>query len=915
MSANVHVPTPPKRVKVYEQIKDEWTDKGTGYCSGEITPDSNEPYIIVRSEENRHEILLKEHIRGEIQFQKQQDSLIVWSNGSNTELALSFQEADGCMKILDFLVFVQKTLAQHISITIITNTDDGEISELIAGPVFFPPDPCVGNLADVHTAIVHLVSFQFSREPLCAFLTGTDYLKKLALVFDQAEAARNLDELHKLCYIIKLLFGLNDCKIVERLIEDGVVIGTIGALEYDPAFPIYKANHRQYFDPKEIFREVIPINDPDVRIKIKQTYRLHFLKDVLARLFEESTISMITSMIYFNQMSVVIALQNSDYFQRLFEIYQGPSSKSKVEQRREGVRFIHSMFFVTKGFQPHQKKLTFSILVEKGMFPQIEFAVADSDRSIRMLGTELLTAMIELDPILLRSYAKSQTENNTNPDNQFTLMDTLVDQFINDSDIGLKFQTLECLKCMLDNPLCNPAILGSYDDNFLTRRIPENTTNLLITKFYERCGKKIFSVLKARAIDQNATTKTTTTATNGLAPPAQRTLYEHVCDLVSFCIRMHGDKCWVCSVEEGAWPGIAALIRGHGSHTVQIAALRTLRQTLAVKYQAYGPELIRSGCIDAIIDVLLKMGNRNNLVNSVCLELLNTIKNLDIYLNAPQISFDPNSVGAYLVKTRRNDLREKLAFAGTAQQLVETVDVLEEAAIAAANGSVPEEVAEAAAAATEIAAREATVAAAIVAAAAMEEAAAVKAMENAASAAAAAASAAAAAITTTAPTIVIASPSPTSPTSPTPPVSVSSSDYCSENNIFTTAEAIASAAATAVASGTGEQPPRFQPGQNLGTQHPEYFAIAATGEFKPSLVPYGDDDEDEDEDEEDDEDEENEEETEEQEEQTPRVIHNSEQFGSRSKVQKSPLKRKECDTPPEPRKTIQEDEPSIECSL
>lgn len=208
MNSEVHIPTSPKRVKVYELCKDEWTDKGTGYCSGEIINNSD-PFIVVRNEDNRNEILLKEYIKGEIHFQKQQETLIVWSLPDKNDMALSFQEPDGCSIVCDFLVFVQKSLAQQISIVVVTSTEEGELSEMIAGPINFPPEPHVGNLADVYEAITHLVVYQFSRESLCAFLIGTDFVKKLVAIFDHAESSHNLSELHNLCRIIKILCMYN----------------------------------------------------------------------------------------------------------------------------------------------------------------------------------------------------------------------------------------------------------------------------------------------------------------------------------------------------------------------------------------------------------------------------------------------------------------------------------------------------------------------------------------------------------------------------------------------------------------------------------------------------------------------------------------------------------------------------------
>lgn len=203
MSLNINIPTPPRRVKVYELCNDEWTDKGTGFCSGEVT--NERAYITVRNEDNRNEILLRMHVAGEIQYHKQQETLIVWSEVGKNDMALSFQEADGCSIVCDYLVFVQRNFATKISIMVVTTTEEGDFSELIAGPLIYPPSPTCDNLEDVVEALSQLMAYQFARESVCLFITETDYAHQLVQVFNKAEELERLSDLHKLCRVMKLL--------------------------------------------------------------------------------------------------------------------------------------------------------------------------------------------------------------------------------------------------------------------------------------------------------------------------------------------------------------------------------------------------------------------------------------------------------------------------------------------------------------------------------------------------------------------------------------------------------------------------------------------------------------------------------------------------------------------------------------
>ncbi|KAF3164429.1 Platinum sensitivity protein [Orbilia oligospora] len=90
-------PTQPRRVKVYELRNNDWFDRGTGYCTGQVLND--EPHIQVKSEEEEDRLLLETRIVKDDGYQKQQETLIVWTEPNGTDMALSFQEPEGCAAI------------------------------------------------------------------------------------------------------------------------------------------------------------------------------------------------------------------------------------------------------------------------------------------------------------------------------------------------------------------------------------------------------------------------------------------------------------------------------------------------------------------------------------------------------------------------------------------------------------------------------------------------------------------------------------------------------------------------------------------------------------------------------------------------------------------------------------------------
>jgi protein phosphatase 4 regulatory subunit 3 len=87
-----------RRVKLYElSPTSAWDDMGTGYC------DIKNNKLIVISEENDCILLSTEIIPQDV-YQRQVETLIVWTELDGRDLALSFQNQQDCTEI--WLAFV-----------------------------------------------------------------------------------------------------------------------------------------------------------------------------------------------------------------------------------------------------------------------------------------------------------------------------------------------------------------------------------------------------------------------------------------------------------------------------------------------------------------------------------------------------------------------------------------------------------------------------------------------------------------------------------------------------------------------------------------------------------------------------------------------------------------------------------------
>jgi protein phosphatase-4 regulatory subunit 3 len=96
-----------RRVKLYAlNVDRQWDDRGTGHVSSSYVERLKGMSLLVKAESDGS-LLLESRILEDTAYQKQQETLIVWSEGDNYDLALSFQEKAGCDEIWAKICSVQ----------------------------------------------------------------------------------------------------------------------------------------------------------------------------------------------------------------------------------------------------------------------------------------------------------------------------------------------------------------------------------------------------------------------------------------------------------------------------------------------------------------------------------------------------------------------------------------------------------------------------------------------------------------------------------------------------------------------------------------------------------------------------------------------------------------------------------------
>ena len=338
----------------------------------------------------------------------------------------------------------------------------------------------------------------------------------------------------------------------------------------DPDFPEHKANHRRYLQDPSRFKEVVPIQDVAIKKKIHSTWRLLYLKDVvLARILDDPTFSVLNSLIFFNQVDVISHLQsNTAYLEELFGIIDTPTESAK--RKKDAVEFIQQCCAVAKSLQVPARTTLYSNFIQHGLLRVITFALSNKNAAVRVAGTDILVAMIDHDPNMVRAYIfKSINEKQT------PLTDTLIELLLVEVDLGVKAQAADAIKVLLEPqtpppPPQEPMVRqnGEYLSKLRSTAPTNPQTESFIQNFYDKSANKLFQPLKD--LENKA-------SLNDLSFQ-EVSLYIHLVEIIMFLIRLHLFRSKYFIFTEGLATRIAQLLSCPQKH-LQLSTQFTLLRT------------------------------------------------------------------------------------------------------------------------------------------------------------------------------------------------------------------------------------------------------------------------------------------------------------------------------------------------
>lgn len=234
---------------------------------------------------------------------------------------------------------------------------------------------------------------------------------------------------------------------------------------------------------------------------------------VLARILDDPTFGVLNSLIFFNQVDIISHLQNNPgYLEQLFGIIDSPTAD--IKRKRDAVGFIQSCCAIAKSLQVTPRATLYTNFINHGLLRVITFAILNKEASIRVAGTDILVAMIDHDPGMVRAYIYKAINEKKTP-----LTETLIELLLVEVDLGVKAQAADAIKVLLEpqppqppqqsqqQPQQQPPQAQSQESmarqtgEFLSKVRKANLvlnlqTESFIQHFYDNSASKLFQPLK-----------------------------------------------------------------------------------------------------------------------------------------------------------------------------------------------------------------------------------------------------------------------------------------------------------------------------------------------------------------------------------------------------------------------------------
>ncbi|XP_029786376.1 protein PPP4R3C [Suricata suricatta] len=549
-------------VKVYSLNGDQqWDNLGTGQVSSTYVEELQGVCLRVQSDSSEA-LILESKINSSTPYQRQQETLIIWSEAENHGLALYFQDAEGCQKIWEDICQAQ---GKDPSVDLTENIlDELEFDDLLGSSYVFDLPNCelskLEEISDFVTSVLHEPTF---KERLALILENGDYIKNLLQLFHTCENQGDTAGLRHLHEIIKGILLLNKTSVFKVMFSEECIMDVVGCLEYDPALAQPK-RHREFLTQNAKFKEVVPITDCELRQKIHQTYRVQHIYNILSPIpsvFEEHPLYGLTTFIFLNKMEIVRMLHKDENF--LSEVFvQLRNETLDYDKQCELLFFFKEFFEFSQTLEPSDKDALLTTLIDLGILPVLKIVMGRNNLQVRSAATDIFTYLVEYNPCMIQEFIIQEAQQSGDGK---LFINLVIEQMICDTDPELAgaFHFMGLLRTLLD-----PESMLST---------PSKCKRSHFLHFFYKC------------------------CMDNLVAPLFAITSENICE---------GNTVVGADKNNANCPG----------------ALRLMRRMIGLRDELYNYYIIKGNLFEPVVNALLENGTRYNMLNSAILELFEYIR-------------------------------------------------------------------------------------------------------------------------------------------------------------------------------------------------------------------------------------------------------------------------------------------------
>ncbi|RLW07049.1 hypothetical protein DV515_00003945, partial [Chloebia gouldiae] len=466
----------------------------------------------------------------------------------------------------------------------------------------------LGEIADL-VASVRLSRIR--KKKLALALKNEGYIPKLLQLFQVCESVKNTEGLHLLFDIVRGILYLDKAILFEVMFSDECILGVVGCLEYDPCLA-QPGWHREFLTKTAKLQEVIPIRDPELRQKIRQTSRAQYIHTIIMPNpsdVEEGFLSTLNSFISSSKEEILHALQKDEEF--LPEVFaQLTNGATAGEQQCELIKFFKE--FCAFSFTLPEKRDEFLQTLSKlGFLPILEMLMSAEhlfgmdDLQVRSAATDILSYLVEFSPATIQQFVMQEAQQS---ENDTQLITEVIEQIIcrPDPEFGGNNQLMEILCALIDpeKMLATASNLEIFEflDIFYDRYIHVLTAPLLADtseEWYE--------------IDNYQTAETLAS----------------VLELLSFCVERHKYHMKIFIIKKDLLRRTLVLMKSKHKF-LALCALRFMRRIIGLKDELYNRYITLGNLFEPVVNAVLDNRNKCNLLKSASMELFEFIQKENI---------------------------------------------------------------------------------------------------------------------------------------------------------------------------------------------------------------------------------------------------------------------------------------------